>query len=83
MGVIVKDDGWRITDELWERIEPLPPPRKPHPLGCHNPRVSAREVRKPRASSRSRASGAPLGSRTHAQLDESLPAITRLLGETS
>ena len=33
---------WRIPDELWERIEPLLPPRKPHPLGCHNPRVSDR-----------------------------------------
>ena len=33
---------WRIPDEMWERIEPLLPPRKPHPLGCHNPRVSDR-----------------------------------------
>lgn len=33
---------WRIPDELWERIEPLLPARKPHPLGCHNPRVSDR-----------------------------------------
>ncbi len=33
---------WRIPDELWERIEPLLPPDKPHPLGCHNPRVSDR-----------------------------------------
>ncbi|MBA3315268.1 MAG: transposase, partial [Planctomycetaceae bacterium] len=24
------------------RIEPPPPPRKPHPLGCHRPRVSDR-----------------------------------------
>jgi hypothetical protein len=24
------------------QIEPLLPPRKPHPLGCHNPRVSDR-----------------------------------------
>jgi hypothetical protein len=22
---------WRIPDELWERIAPLLPPRKPHP----------------------------------------------------
>ena len=36
------DDGWRIPDELWERIVPLLPPRKPHPLGCHNPRVPDR-----------------------------------------
>lgn len=33
---------WRIPDELWERIVPLLPPGKPHPLGCHNPRVSDR-----------------------------------------
>lgn len=33
---------WRIPDEMWERIEPLLPARKPHPLGCHNPRVSDR-----------------------------------------
>lgn len=33
---------WRIPDELWEQIEPLLPPGKPHPLGCHNPRVSDR-----------------------------------------
>ena len=33
---------WRIPDQLWEQIEPLLPPGKPHPLGCHNPRVSDR-----------------------------------------
>jgi transposase len=33
---------WRIPDALWERIEPLLPPRKPHPLGCHRPRVDDR-----------------------------------------
>lgn len=33
---------WRIPDVLWARIEPLLPPRKPHPLGCHNPRVEDR-----------------------------------------
>lgn len=36
------DDGWRVSDELWSRIAPLIPPGKPHPLGCHNPRVPAR-----------------------------------------
>ncbi len=36
------DDGWRISDELWARIAPLIPPGKPHPLGCHNPRVADR-----------------------------------------
>ena len=25
---------WRIPDALWERIEPLLPARKPHPLGA-------------------------------------------------
>ncbi|CAN5745615.1 hypothetical protein BH20GEM3_BH20GEM3_12730 [soil metagenome] len=33
---------WRIPDELWERIEPLLPSRKSHPLGCHRPRVDDR-----------------------------------------
>src|SRR5512139_2860217 len=27
------DDGWRIPDELWERIEPLLPPKKPQLKG--------------------------------------------------
>lgn len=36
------DDGWRISDELWTQIAPLIPPGKPHPLGCHNPRVPDR-----------------------------------------
>jgi transposase len=40
----VHDDGWRLPDELWARIEPLLPPRKPHPLGCHNPRVPDRRA---------------------------------------
>jgi transposase len=39
MGLVTKDDGWRLSDKLWKQIEPLLPPRKPHPLGCHNPRV--------------------------------------------
>lgn len=40
----VADDGWRIPDPLWECIEPLLPPGKPHPLGCHNPRVDDRKA---------------------------------------
>ena len=44
MGLLLKDDGWRIPDEVWERMEPLLPPRPPHPLGCHNPRVSDRDA---------------------------------------
>src|SRR3954469_17899584 len=38
------DDQWRIPDALWERIEPLLPPRSAHPLGCHNPRVPDRRA---------------------------------------
>ena len=37
-------DQWRIPDTLWERIEPLLPPGKPHPLGCHNPPVEPRKA---------------------------------------
>ena len=37
-------DKWRIPDELWTQIEPLLPPGKPHPLGCHNPRVDNRKT---------------------------------------
>ena len=40
----MKDDGWRIPDELWEKMEPLLSSPKPHPLGCHNPAVPAREA---------------------------------------
>ena len=42
MGLIVKDDRWRIPDELWEAMESLLPARKAHPLGCHNPRIPDR-----------------------------------------
>jgi transposase len=35
---------WRIPDGLWEHLEPLLPPRKPHPLGCHRPRVDDRQA---------------------------------------
>jgi transposase len=44
MGLVVKDDGWRITDQLWRKIEQLLPPRPKHPLGCHNPRVPDRDA---------------------------------------
>lgn len=43
-GTAHPDDGWRIPDELWTRIEPLLPPPKPHPLGCHNPPKPARQM---------------------------------------
>lgn len=44
MGLVAKDDGWRIPDKLWEKLEPLLPAGKPHPLGCHNPRVPNRNA---------------------------------------
>jgi putative transposase len=43
MGLVSRDDGWRMPDWLWERIEPLiPVPVDNHPLGCHRPRVANR-----------------------------------------
>ena len=44
MGLFAKDDGWRLPDTLWEKIEPLLPPPKAHPLGCHKAPVPAREA---------------------------------------
>ena len=45
MGYMVsRDDGWRMPDWLWERIEPLLPAPAFHPLGCHNPRVPDRNA---------------------------------------
>ena len=35
MGLVDRDDGWRMPDWLWERIEPLLPPAPEHPLGTH------------------------------------------------
>lgn len=35
---------WRTPDGLWAEIQPLLPPRKPHPLGGHNPRVDDRRA---------------------------------------
>jgi transposase len=42
MGLVERDDGWRIPDTLWWQLEPLIPGGKAHPLGCHNPRVPNR-----------------------------------------
>jgi transposase len=42
MGSLKKDNDWCLPDESWAQMEPLLPPRKPHPLGGHNPRVSDR-----------------------------------------
>lgn len=44
MGLVERDDGWRIPDILWRQLEPLIPAGKPHPLGCHNPRVPDRSA---------------------------------------
>jgi transposase len=44
MGLVVEDDGWRMPDELWHKLEPLLPAGKPHPLGCHRPRVDNRQA---------------------------------------
>ncbi len=44
MGLVSKDDGWRIPDWVWERMEPLLPPPPPHPLGCHRARVPDRDA---------------------------------------
>src|SRR5262249_29923378 len=35
---------WRMPDELWERLQRLLPSRKLHALGCHRPRVDARQA---------------------------------------
>ena len=44
VGLVKQDDGWRLPDELWAKMQPLLPPRPPHPLGCHNPRVDDRRA---------------------------------------
>ena len=45
MGYMVsRDDGWRMPDWLWERIEPLLPAPPSHPLGCHRSRVPNRDA---------------------------------------
>jgi len=44
MGLVMKDDGWRIPDALWKQMEPLLPAGKKHPLGGHNPRVPNRDA---------------------------------------
>lgn len=44
MGLATQGDKWHLSDELWAKMEPLLPPRKPHPLGGHNPRVPDRQA---------------------------------------
>ena len=36
--------SWRTPDARWTQIAPLLPRGKPHPLGCHNPRVVDRRA---------------------------------------
>ncbi len=36
------DDSWRLSDAMWVRMAPLIPSSKPHPLGCHRPRIPDR-----------------------------------------
>jgi transposase len=44
MGLVTKDEGWRIPDELWLKIAALLPPCQPHPLGGHKPPVPDRKA---------------------------------------
>lgn len=44
MGLVDRDDGWRIPGWLREQIEPLLPSPPVHPLGCHWPRVPDRHA---------------------------------------
>lgn len=39
-----KAPSWKLSDELWAKLEPLLPPRPEHPLGCHRPRVPDRSA---------------------------------------
>jgi len=43
-GLVNRDDRWRIPDWLWEKVEPVLPPRPPHPLGCCRSRVPDRNA---------------------------------------
>ena len=44
MGLIERDDGWRMPDWLWDRVAPLLPPAPTHPLGTHRRRIPDRQV---------------------------------------
>jgi transposase len=45
MGLVARDDNWRIPDALWSEIERLLPRHEAdHPLGCHRKRVPDRSA---------------------------------------
>jgi putative transposase len=44
MGMIERNDWWRMPDWLWAKIEPLLPPAPVHPLGTHRRGVPKRQV---------------------------------------
>ncbi len=45
MGLVTKADGWRLSDEVWEKMAPLiPRPEDKHPLGCHRRCIPDRQV---------------------------------------
>ena len=44
MGLVVRDDGWRIPERVWVLMESLLPAWPAHPLGCHKPRVPDRDA---------------------------------------
>jgi transposase len=44
MGLVVKDDGWRIPEKLWVQMTHFIPKGKPHKFGGHNPRVPDRDA---------------------------------------
>ena len=44
MGLVSRNDGWRIPDALWKQMEPLLPKRKKHRFGGHNPRIPDRNA---------------------------------------
>jgi transposase len=44
MGLVDRDDGWRMPDWLWERVEPLLPDPPEHPLGTHRRGLPKRQV---------------------------------------
>jgi hypothetical protein len=37
MGLVDRDDGWRMPDWLWKRVEPLLPPRPEHRWAATTP----------------------------------------------